>query len=481
MKILFVASEGAPFSKSGGLGDVIGSLPMELCKQGMDVRVILPKYGSIDHLYRAAMIKRKAIYIQLGWRQQYCGIEELEYKGVTFYFIDNEFYFKRDVLYGYGDEAERYAFFSKAVLESIPIIDFYPDLIHCHDWHAGMVSFLLKTQYQHRPNYQSIATVYTIHNLKYQGIFSKEIFDDLLGVDSKYFNEEELEFYGCINSMKAGIVFSDMVTTVSESYASEIQYPFFGEKLDGIIRKRKEAIYGIINGIDNEDYNPATDPRVYINYDTQTIENKAVNKERLQRDLGLEVNVDKPVMAIVSRLTKQKGLDLVACVIDEILAQDVQFIVLGTGESHYEDLFCHKAYYHSDKMVARLAFSEALARQIYSGADFLLMPSLFEPCGLAQLIALRYGTIPIVRETGGLKDTIEPFNEFTNEGNGFSFTNYNAHDMLNTIHRALRIYGDKEKWHILRTRAMALDFSWHNSAKKYIDLYKKVLFSTVGK
>ncbi|TCT15363.1 starch synthase [Natranaerovirga pectinivora] len=474
MNVLFVASEGVPFSKSGGLGDVIGSLPIELLKNGTDVRVILPKYDSIPIHLKEKMHKKAEFYVQLGWRNQYCGIEELEYRGVKFYFIDNEYYFKRDVLYGYYDEAERYAFFSKAVLEGLLYLEFDIDIIHCHDWHSGMIGFLLKTKYKDNPLYNKIKTVYTIHNLKFQGIYSKEIYEDFFEMEDKYYNSEELEFNGCVNSMKGGLVFSDAITTVSESYALEIQYPFFGEGLDGVLRKRERDVFGIINGIDYEEFNPSIDDRIYKTYDSENIYFKKDNKEKLQKELGLEVNNNIPIIGIVSRLTDQKGMNLIECVLEELLNKEVQMIVLGTGDYKYESLFHYMSGKYPGKISANIMFNEDLAHKIYAGADFLLMPSLFEPCGLSQLIALKYGTIPIVRETGGLRDTITPYNEFTGEGNGFSFANYNAHEMLYTINRAIMFYNDKNILSTIRRAGMEKDFSWSSSAKKYIELYNKL-------
>jgi len=475
MKILCAASEGVPFVKTGGLADVIGSLPKELRKQGVDVRVVLPKYGDIPSRFTARMVCRKTLTVPLGWRNQYCGILELEQDGVPFYFIDNEYYFKRPGLYGFYDEAERYAFFGRAVLESLPHLDFVPQVLHCHDWHTGMIPVWLKAHYGHLSFYRQMLTVFTIHNLQYQGIFPRVILGDILGLSDDYFTIEGVEFYGQVNFMKGGLNFADLITTVSPTYAREIQYPFFGEKLDGLLKYKSGILHGILNGIDYEIYNPATDPLIFYPYDAASAGRKQENKEKLQQQLGLPICKDVPLIGIISRLVSQKGLDLVAHVLEEILAMDVQMVVLGTGEARYEELFRHMAGRYPHKLSANLFFSDELAHRIYAGSDLFLMPSLFEPCGLGQIIALRYGSLPVVRETGGLNDTVQSFNDYTGDGNGFSFTNYNAPDLLYTVRRAVGFYRRPEIWNKFRVNAMKSDFSWYKSAQKYQDLYKNII------
>lgn len=476
MQVLFVASEGVPFVKTGGLADVIGSLPKALIEKGLDARVILPKHKDIPAHFKKKMVLRKKLYIQLGWRKLYVGIEELKYEGVQYYFIDNEHYFKRDGLYGYGDsfdEAERFAFFSRAVLESLPYLDFQPQIIHLHDWQTALLSLYLKVNYGEKDIYKNIRTVFTIHNLKYQGIFPREILGDVLDIEEKHFNYDELEYYGRISYIKAGLVYSDYITTVSKTYADEIKHPYFGLGLDGLLRKREKDLFGILNGIDTDVYDPNTDPHIFVKY--QEANWKDQNKLLLQDMLNLPINKDIPVISLISRLVPQKGLDLIIHVLEEILYRDIQFIVLGTGESKYEHILMDAASRHPGKMSFLLTFDEALSRKIYAASDMFLMPSQFEPCGLGQMIALRYETVPIVRETGGLKDTIQPFNEFTGEGNGFSFTNYNAHDMLFTINRAIDFYHDKNNWSRIINNLNQEDYSWNKSAKEYINLYHRLL------
>lgn len=475
VKVLFVASEAVPFIKTGGLADVIGSLPKELRKLDIDARVILPKYGDIPEHFKESMVLQERIKVPLGWRNQYCDIEKIEYQGVTVYFIDNEYYFKRPGLYGFEDEAERYAFFCRAVLEALPHLDFTPQILHCHDWQSGMVSVFLKSHYAHNPFYQGMRTVFTIHNLKYQGVFPEVILGDLLDLGYEHFTMESLEFYGGVSFIKGGLVYSDKITTVSKSYTVEIQYPFFGEKLDGLLRKRKDDFYGILNGIDYDIFNPASDPHVFMKYNLNTFEKKLKNKTELQKKLGLPVREDVPLIAIISRLVSQKGLDLVECVLKEILDMDIQLVVLGTGEEKYENLFKDAAINYPDKVSTHITFNQILANQIYAGSDLFLMPSFFEPCGLGQMISLRYGSLPIVREIGGLRDTVQSFNEVTYEGNGFSFSNYNAHDMLYTIGRAVQFYQDQELWAKIVSNAMTSDNSWNNSAMEYEALYQGLL------
>ena len=471
MKVLFVAGEAVPFAKTGGLADVVGSLPKYLRKSGIDARVMIPKYSDIPDRFKEEAVTIHTMTVPVGWRNQYCGIQEINYQGVPVYFIDNEYYFKRPGLYGYYDEAERYAFFCRAVLDSLSYIDFMPQVLHCHDWHTGMVSALLRTQYRYNPVYNRLKTVFTVHNLKYQGNFSASILGDLFGLNREHFNAEGLEFYGDVSYIKAGLVYADLISTVSYNYMWEIQTPYYGEKLDGLLRRRRHELYGIVNGIDYEEYNPADDPHIFANYDVESLDKKSENKAYLQQYLGLPQRQDVPLLAIVSRLVSQKGLDLVARVLGEILDLDAQLVVLGTGEVIYENMFRNAAYWFPQKVSANIYFDNILAKKIYAGSDMLLVPSLFEPCGLAQLISMRYGSLPIVRETGGLKDTVQSFNEYTGEGNGFSFANYNAHDMLNTISRAVNFYKQQEVWQKIVRQSMTSDYSWSASAQEYAHIY----------
>ncbi|WEG13833.1 glycogen synthase GlgA [Pullulanibacillus sp. KACC 23026] len=474
MNSLFAASECAPFIKTGGLGDVIGALPKALVKKGVSVSVILPKYKDLSEKYGHEFTFVRSFEVPVGRRRQYCGLFKLESEGVTYYLLDNEQYFKRHGSYGFYDDGERFAFFSRAVLEALPFLDERPDVIHCHDWQTGPISALLKAHYSNHPFYQGIKTLFTIHNLKYQGVYPKSVLYELLDLSELYFTEDGLEFYGNVSYMKAGLAFSDKLTTVSPSYAEEIQTPYYGEKLDGFLRKRGHDLAGIINGIDVDEYNPGTD--LFLAERFKTIEGKALNKTALQRELGLPEHSDRPIMSMVTRLVEQKGMDLVLRVIHEILQEQVQFVILGTGEEAYEQAFKALAREYPEKFVFCCYFDEGLARRIYAGSDLFLMPSKFEPCGIGQLFALRYGTLPIVRETGGLKDTVISYNEFTNEGNGFTFANYNAHDMLYTIERALWFYHfQPSKWMELADRALHLDFSWDQSAAHYIELYYELL------
>lgn len=475
MKVLFAVSECVPFVKTGGLADVAGALPKELKRLGTDIRVMMPKYGLIPQTIREKMEKVTEFTVQIGWRNQYCGIETLIYDDVIYYFIDNEYYFKRDSLYGHYDDGERFSFFCRAVLESLKELDFQPDIIHSHDWHTGMVNYLLKEEFSKDPFYSHMKTVFTIHNLQFQGIFPRSVMHDLLGLGDEHFTIERLEFYGNISFMKAGIVSSDKITTVSPTYKEEIQTPYFGERLDGLLRFRSSSLIGILNGIDDVLYNPAEDPYITKTYNESTYQNKFHNKLALQEKFGLPLNDDVPLIAMVTRLTKQKGLDLVKRVLHEMLDWDIQFVVLGTGEQEFENYFRHMEAAFPKKCKAYIGFNEALAHQIYAGADLFLMPSKFEPCGLGQLIALRYGAIPIVRETGGLNDTVQSFREDNGEGNGFSFTNFNAHDMMYTVRRAIHYYHKKEVWITLVKRAMSQDYSWAQSAFKYNQVYADLL------
>jgi starch synthase len=471
LKILMAASEASPYAKTGGLADVLGSLPSALIEQGADVRVIMPKYKTIPEKLCEEISYRCHIHVDLGWRHLYCGIEQAQYRGVTYYFIDNEYYFKRDGLYGYDDDCERFAFFCKAVLAAIPSLDFIPDVLHCHDWQAGMIPVLLEAQYRKMDLYRGIASVFTIHNLRYQGIYGIENFKEWFSLSDYYFTNDKLEFYNAASFMKGGLTYSHKLTTVSETYAQEIKSPFYGEHMEGLLNARSKDLCGIVNGIDYEEFNPKKDSLIAQTFSKSNLTGKAVNKASLQKELGLTVREDIPVIGLISRLVDQKGLDLIACVLEEILNEEVQLIILGTGDRKYEDLFKEASRSHPGKVSSNIRFDNGLAHKIYAASDLFLMPSLFEPCGLGQLISLRYGTLPIVRETGGLKDTVISYNEVTKEGNGFSFANYNAHDMLYTIKRAIEIYHKKTVRNRLIKAAMSCDFSWQSSAGKYLELY----------
>lgn len=476
MKILFAASEAAPFLKTGGLADVALSLPKYLKKIDIDVRVIMPKYGKISEEFKSKMEKVMEFTVPVGWRNQYCGLEHLKYDGIDFYFLDNEYYFKRETPYGHFDDGEIFSFFSRGILESIKYMDdFTPDVIHCNDWHTGVVPVLLDAFYREEDKFKDIKTVYTIHNLKYQGVFAKDVLSNLLGLDDSYFTEDKLKFYDAISFMKGGIIYSNVVNTVSKTYAEEIKTPYFGENLDGLLNAVSNKLYGIVNGIDYNAYNPRRDKRIPKTYGITKLKNKLANKEALQKTLNLPVDKDIPVIGLVSRLVNQKGLDLIKGVIEEILSLPIQLVVLGSGDQNYEDLFEYYSRKYPKKLSSNIGFSDNLARLIYAGADMFLMPSLFEPCGIGQLIALRYGTVPIVRETGGLKDTIIPYNKFTGEGNGFSFTNYNAHDMLNVIELAIETFDDKKEWAELQKNGMRSEISWKDSANEYKKLYSRLI------
>lgn len=480
MNVLFAIAEAFPFVKMGGLGDIGGSLPGALNRSETRVRVILPKYGSIPDCYLSQMKQAISFKVKLGWRRISCTIEVLELEGIHYYFVDNDYYFQRDRVYGYEDDGERFAFFCKAVLESLIHLDFQPDIIHCHDWHTALIPLLLRENYGHNPYYFEIKTILTVHNLKHQGQVPIDYFEDVLGLGGHTEAWEKLEYYGQLNFLKAGLLSADKITTVSPTYAWEIQNAYYGENLDSILRQRSTYLYGILNGIDTVKYNPEKDSLLFA--DLSSMENKrdislmkTENKIRLQEMLHLPVRKDIPLIGMVSRLVAQKGLDLVAHILEEILNMDLQIVVLGKGEKKYEELFTSFAEQYSHKLAARMYFNEELAHQIYGGADILLMPSQFEPCGLSQMIAMRYGTIPVVRETGGLKDTVSPYNEFTGEGNGFGFENYNAHELLFTIQKAVKIYYEqKDTWFNLVNNALKSDFSWEKSAQEYLALYRSI-------
>ncbi len=474
-KILFVGAEALPFAATGGLGDVLGSLPAALHRAdgNVDVRVVIPMYKVISEKYKQRSRLVAEFTVQLSWRRQYCGVWAYKYGDITYYFIDNEYYFKRQSLYGSFDDGERYAYFCKAVMEMLPKIDFMPDVLHCHDWQSALCVIYLKRKYRYLEDYSAMKAVYTIHNIDYQGIYNFDILGDIFCLDS--WDRYVVEYDGCINLTKGAIVCCDALTTVSPRYAEEIQTEYYSSGLHHILKMNKDKIRGIINGIDTDYYNPETDKSIVKNYSLDTIGDKVENKLALQKTFGLPERGDVPMLAMISRLASHKGFDLVRRVADEILASDVQFVLLGTGEGELEDFFSGLAQRHPDKCGVMLAFDKLLAKQIYASADMFLMPSKSEPCGLAQMIASRYGTIPIVRETGGLYDTIKPYITSEGTGNGFTFKTYNAHDMLDAVRRALSLYCDKEEWSKLVANAMNMDFSWNASAKKYLEMYETVI------
>ena len=476
INILYVTSEAFPFVKVGGLGDVAGSLPLAIKKHGYDIRVVLPLYYHIKEEHIKDMEKIAQFNIHLGWREQYVGVFQLKHKDTIFYFVDNEYYFRRNNIYGEFDDGERFAYFSKAVTVLSKAINFKPDIIHTNDWHTALVNLYVKDFRIGDSYYNDIKTIFTIHNIKYQGVYDAWMLSDVLGLSfERYFNEDGIKFYDKINYMKAGIVYCDILTTVSKTYAGEIKYQFFGENLEGIIRKEEHKLTGIVNGIDYEVYNPQNDRYIEHNYNYNNLSNKYKNKEIIQKLYGLDVKDNFPLLAMVTRIVPLKGIDLLRYILNELLVCDVQLIVLGTGDREYEDLFKYYEYYHPNKVAARIYFSEEESHKIYAGADMLLMPSMAEPCGISQLIALRYGTIPIVRETGGLKDTVISYNKFTGEGNGFSFKNYNAHELLFTIKDAINIYrNDKKTWEGLISSAMKSKNDWEASSLEYIDLYNRL-------
>lgn len=475
MKIFYIAAEASPFIKTGGLADVAGSLPKAFAKKGEDISVVMPLYGQIPFKYKEEMEYIGAYFVDLDWRRQHVGVFKLEKDGVKFYFIDNEFYFNRNSIYGQGDDGERFVYFSKAVVQLFRFLDIKPDIVHANDWHTGLIPLYIKDFARGDAFYEDIKTAYTIHNIKYQGVFPADGMLQLMGLSREYYHEDGIKFYDAINMMKAGIVYSDLLTTVSKTYAHEITYPYFGEGLDGIIRKHERKLVGIINGIDYDKYNPKKDPKIFQNYDIENLDDKLKNKTELQKLVGLPVREDVPVIAMVTRLVDLKGIDLLDYILGEMLQLDIQFIVLGTGEYRYEEMLRFYERIFKDKMAARIYFNEDHSHKIYSGADLYLMPSIAEPCGISQLIAMRYGTIPIVRETGGLKDTVEPYNIYTGEGTGFSFYNINAHEMLFTVKKALEVYHEPEAFRNIMTTAMERDFSWNMSSDEYISHYERIL------
>ena len=462
--ILFVASEGVPFIKTGGLSDVVGSLPKCVDKRYFDIRVMIPKYTCIKQELKDKMVYKTSFYMDFHWKNEYVGILEAEVDGVKYYFIDNESKFGGFHPYSSNvyDDIEKFAFFSKAALSAMPLLDFRPDVIHCHDWQTGLIPVYLKERFQGNSFFHGIKSIMTIHNLKFQGKWDVPAVKDITGLPDYFFTPDKLEMYKNANLLKGGLVYADAITTVSDTYAKEIMTPFYGEGLDGLLRARENDLRGIVNGIDYDEYDPSVDKFIDFKYNVQNFRKEKIkNKRKLQHDLGLEENDKIMMIGIVSRLTDQKGFDLIAYIMDELCQDYVQIVVLGTGEEQYENMFRHFDWKYNNKVSANIYYSESMSHRIYASCDAFLMPSLFEPCGLSQLMALRYGTIPIVRETGGLKDTVEPYNEYESKGTGFSFVNYNAHEMLNTIRYAEKIYYDrKREWNKMIDRSMAVDFSW---------------------
>ncbi len=471
MKILFVASEARPFIASGGLADVAGSLPKALCDSGNECRVVIPLYKNIPQQFREKMEFVRNFNVPLAWRNQYCGVFKMCHQGVVYYFLDNEYYFKRDNLYGYYDDAERFAFFSKASMEMLNYIDYDPDIVHTNDWHTALVPVYLNTFYRSIPKYHDIKTVFTIHNIQYQGQYGMEIAWDVLGIPE--YQHPILEYNGCLNMMKAAIVQVNVVNTVSPSYAVEIHDPWFSHGLDPILNMKGNRVIGILNGIDVAANDPKTDQDIYKNYDIKTLEDKKVNKAELMKEMGLEPNEDRMLIGMVTRFASHKGLDLVKYIFDDLMRDNVSVVVLGSGEKVYEDFFREMQYRYAGRMSVKIGFLPALSKKIYAGADVFLMPSKSEPCGLAQMVAARYGTLPIVRETGGLKDSIHDMG--TENGNGFTFKTYNAHDMLGAIQRAEGLYGNKPLWKDAMTAAMSCDFSWDKSAGEYVRMYQMIM------
>ena len=476
MNILYVSSEAAPFVKTGGLGDVAGSLPSALCELGCDARVIMPLYRCIPAQYKEKMTYINHIYIDMAWRKQYCGVFSLEHDGTIFYFVDNEYYFNGDKPYDYIHlDAEKFIFFSKAVLSLLPTIGFRPDVINCNDWQSAAIPVFLDT-FLDNPFYQGIKTVMTIHNLKFQGRWNIDKIKDVMGISDYYFTDDKLEYYKDANLLKGGLVYANRISTVSESYAGEITTEEYGEGLDGLLRARRGDLTGIVNGISYTDWNPETDKFIYESFSKKDVkEKKKKNKMALQKELNIPVDENKFTVGIVSRLTDQKGFDLVAGALERLCEGGMQLIILGTGDEDYENLFRHYSWKYPDKVSSNIYFSNELSHKIYAACDAFLMPSRFEPCGLSQLISMRYGTLPIVRETGGLKDTVKPYNKYTGEGNGFSFGSYNVDDMLYVINYAMDVYyNSRNEWDKIVDNAMSSDFSWNISAKKYLDMYSEI-------
>lgn len=475
MKVLFAASEAHPFIKTGGLGDVMGALPQSLTELGVEARVVIPKYKNIKDELKQNLQFIKWFTVPVGWRNQYCGVFQYKYKDVVYYFIDNEYYFNRDGLYGYYDDGERFAFFNRAVLEFIKEIDWKPDIINCNDWQTGMVPVLLNLEYKNNEFYSNMKTVFSIHNLLFKGSFVPNVLPELFGYDYMPLTNGSVELNGSVSFLKGGINYSDQITTVSNTYAEEIKTQQYGEGLDGLLRCKSDFLKGIVNGIDYEEFDPEKDNLIFKNFTWDSISDKVENKLSLQKELGLPQRAETPMIGLISRLTHQKGCDLIVSIIDRLLQKDIQFVVLGTGDYWYEETFKNLQYRYPDKVSANIKFDNSLAHKIYAVTDMFLMPSLFEPCGLGQLIALRYGSIPIVRETGGLKDTISPYNKYTGIGNGFGFKNFNSNELMQIIEYALTIYDDKDAWNNIIRQAMDSDNSWEKSAMQYKLLYEDVV------
>lgn len=475
MKVLLAASEAVPFIKTGGLADVMGALPAKLRREGVETALVIPKYSRVAERFGSQMETVWEGTVDLAWRRQYVGVEKIVLDGVPVFFIDNEYYFKRDGLYGFYDDGERFAYFCRALLAMLPHIGFRPDVIHSNDWHTGLVGVYLKEDFQKDSFYQGMKSLFTVHNMKYQGIFSPEVVEDVLGLSRSLFDSGRIENNGCVNYLKAGMEYADAVNTVSPSYAEEIQYPYFGEGLDRYVRLCRGKITGILNGMDEKAYDPAEDPRIPYGYtDKDVFIRKPLDKEALQKELGLPVNRRIPVFAMISRLVEAKGLDLLTCIMDEMLQEDVQLVIVGTGDKAYEQALTALAARYPDKVSVNILFSEDLAHRVYAGADFFLMPSRYEACGLSQMISMKYGTIPVVHATGGLKDSVQDFQKFTGEGNGLSFAHFNAHELLFTIKRGLSDYEEDTVWEKLVLNAMHSDNSWDRSARAYKALYEKL-------
>lgn len=475
MKLLFVGAEAVPYISTGGLGDVLGSLPqaVKAANPEADVRVILPLYKKVKEKFYSQLDYVGNTVVELSWRRQYCGLFKCENNGVVYYFVDNEYYFKRESVYGDFDDAERFAFYGKAVLDVLPLIDFYPDILHTNDWQSAMTVIYLKRKYCHLPNYRNIKTIYTIHNIDYQGIFSMSILGDVFGLDDG--DRSVVEYNGNINLTKGALVCTDRISTVSQRYAEEIQTEYYSSGLHYVLHLYGGKISGIVNGIDVDYYNPANDTVIASKFDAESLGGKAECKKVLQEMCGLEQNADIPVVSMISRLASHKGFDLVKFILPEMLEMGIQFVLLGTGEQELEEYFKTVQYRYPNQVKAFLEFNKDLSKKIYAGSDIFLMPSKSEPCGLSQMISSVYGAIPVVRETGGLYDTIKPYNEFTGEGNGFTFANYNAHEMKDALGRAVCLFKDKEKWEKLTKKVMKTDFSWDVSAKEYLKLYSDLM------
>ncbi len=471
MKVLFVTAESAPFAKTGGLGDVSAALPAALAAKRVGTRVIMPLYGSISEEWRSRMHFVKYIYVPLAWRNLYCGLFELKYKNIVYYFVDNEYYFKRSELYGLFDDGERFAFFSKAVVSLLPELGWEPNVLHCNDWQTALVPLYLKNS----PLRDDIKTVFTIHNIEYQGRYARTLLEDVFDLPSYYYNRGTLEFNGDLNLMKGAIEISDAVTTVSPTYAAELEFGFYARGLEGVITSHRDKVTGILNGIDMDSLDPEVDPNLIENFGAESLEGKTANKLELQKLLGLIVSPDIPLVAMVSRLVEHKGMDLVEGALDSIMDMDLQFAVVGRGDWRFEQLFKSAQRSYAGRFAASIVYNEMLAMRVYAGADIFLMPSRSEPCGLSQMIAMRYGTVPVVRETGGLKDTVKPYDPETGEGNGFTFPRINCHDMVESLGKAVRLYrDDRSTWRSLQKRGMSADFGWASSAQQYLSIYRTI-------